>query len=71
MTIKITITPEHEDEKRHFHSNRLLLLLLAKSNASSDLFYAWLLILAGQALGHNSTCPMSRSVITPFVTCFT
>ena len=58
MTIKITITQEYEDETRHFHSNRLLLQLLPK-HASSDIFFrTWLLILAGQSLGHYSTCPM-------------
>ena len=30
MTMKIAVTPEYEDEKRHFHSGRLLLVLLQK-----------------------------------------
>ena len=28
--MKIAVTPEYEDEKRPFHSNRLLLFLLLK-----------------------------------------
>ena len=37
MPIKITISPEFE--KRHFHSNRLLLILMNKKRtASSDIF---------------------------------
>ena len=28
MTMKIAVNPEYEDEKRHFHSDRLLLILL-------------------------------------------
>ena len=31
VTMKITITPKYGDEKRHFHTNRLLLLLLHKT----------------------------------------
>ena len=30
MAVKIAVTPEYEDEKRQFHSNRLLLILLLK-----------------------------------------
>ena len=30
MTMKIAGTPEYEDEKRYFHSDRLLLILLQK-----------------------------------------
>ena len=36
--MKITISPEFEDEKRHFHSNRLLFLLL-QLTALSDIFF--------------------------------
>ena len=37
--MKIPITPEYEDEKRHFHSNRSLLFLLQKRlTALSDFF---------------------------------
>ena len=32
MDMKTTITPEYEEEKRHFHSNRLLLFVLHKNN---------------------------------------
>ena len=40
MAVKIAVTPEYEDEKRQFHSIRLLLfLLLKKLNASSDIFF--------------------------------
>ena len=39
MAVKIAVTPEYADEKRHFHSNRLLLfLLLKKLTALSDIF---------------------------------
>ena len=39
MAVKIAVTPEYEDGKRHFHSNRLLLfLLLKKLTALSDIF---------------------------------
>ena len=30
MAVKIAVKREYEDEKRHFHSNRLLLVLLLK-----------------------------------------
>ena len=30
MIMKIAVSPENEDEKRHFHSDRLLLILLQK-----------------------------------------
>ena len=30
MAVKIAVTQEYEDEKRHVHSNRLLLFLLQK-----------------------------------------
>ena len=40
MTVKIAVTLEYEDEKWHFHSNRLLLfLLLKKLTALSDIFF--------------------------------
>ena len=40
MAVKIAVTPEYEDEKRQFHSNRLLLfLLLKKLTALSDIFF--------------------------------
>ena len=40
MAVKIAVTPEFEDEKRQFHSNRLLLvLLLKKLTALSDIFF--------------------------------
>ena len=40
IAVKITVTPEYEDEKRQFHSNRLLLfLLLKKLTALSDIFF--------------------------------
>ena len=39
MAVKIAVTPEYEDEKRQFHSNRLLLVLLLKQlTALSDIF---------------------------------
>ena len=39
MAVKIALTPEYADEKRQFHSNRLLLfLLLKKLTALSDIF---------------------------------
>ena len=38
MTIKITITSDYEDAKRHFHSNRLLLLLLPKQGFNRCIF---------------------------------
>ena len=39
MTLKITITPEYEDEKRNFHSNSLLFFMLQKNlTALSDIF---------------------------------
>ena len=51
MAVKIAVTSEYEDEKRQFHSNRLLLfLLLKKLTALSDIFYnfwklcTWLLM---------------------------
>ena len=30
MSMKIAVTPEYEDRKRHLHSDRLLLILLQK-----------------------------------------
>ena len=40
MAVKIAVTPEYEDEKRHFHSNWLLLfLLLKKLNTLSHIFF--------------------------------
>ena len=30
MAMKIAVTPQYEDEKRHFHSNRLLLIFVAQ-----------------------------------------
>ena len=49
MAVKIAVTREYEDEKRHVHSNRLLLSLLQKkSTAFSDIcfnfwrLFAWL-----------------------------
>ena len=40
MTVKIAVTPEYEDEKRQFHSNRLLLVLLLKKLTDlSDIFF--------------------------------
>ena len=39
MAVKIAVILEYEDEKRHFHSNRLLLFLLIKKlTALSDIF---------------------------------
>ena len=39
MAVKIEVTPEYENEKRQFHSNRLLLILLLKKlTALSDIF---------------------------------
>ena len=39
MAVKIAVTPEYADEKRQFHSNRLLLFLLIKKlTALSDIF---------------------------------
>ena len=39
MALKIAVTREYEDEKRHVLSNRLLLILLQKRlTASSDIF---------------------------------
>ena len=40
MVVKIAVTPEYEDKKRQFHSNRLLLILLLKQLAAlSDIFF--------------------------------
>ena len=40
MAVKIAVTREYEDEKRHVHSNRLLLFLLPKKlTALSDIFF--------------------------------
>ena len=40
MTVKIAVTREYENEKRHVHSNRLLLFLLQKKlTALSDIFF--------------------------------
>ena len=39
MTMKIVVSPEYDYEKRHFHSNRLILILLQKElTALSDAF---------------------------------
>ena len=39
MTMKIAVSPEYEYEKWHFHSNRLILILLQKElTALSDTF---------------------------------
>ena len=40
MAVKIAVTREYEDEKRHVHSNRLLLFLLQKMlTALSDIIF--------------------------------
>ena len=40
MAVKIAVTPEYEDEKRQFHSKRLLLVLLLKKLTDlSDIFF--------------------------------
>ena len=40
MAVKIAVFREYEDEKRHVHSNRLLLFLLQKKlTALSDIFF--------------------------------
>ena len=40
MALKISVTWEYEDEKRHVHSNRLLLFLLQKQlTALSDIVF--------------------------------
>ena len=40
MAVKIAVTREYEDAKRHVHSNRLLLFLLQKKlTALSDIFF--------------------------------
>ena len=62
MTVKIAVTPEYADEKRRFHSNRLLLfLLLKKLTALSDIFFnVWKLCtclvmsLLGSVICHES-----------------
>ena len=37
MPMKIAVSPEYDYEKRHFHSNRLILILLQKEvTALSD-----------------------------------
>ena len=40
MAMKIAVSPEYDYEKRHFHSNRLRLILLQKElTALSDTFF--------------------------------
>ena len=40
MTMKIVVSPEYDYEKRHFHSNKLFLILLQKElTALSDTFF--------------------------------
>ena len=40
MAVKIAVTREYEEKKRHVHSNRLLLFLLQKKlTALSDIFF--------------------------------
>ena len=42
MTMKIAVSPEYDYEKRHFHSNRLILILLQKElTALSDTFFSF------------------------------
>ena len=42
MAVKIAVTREYEDEKRHVHSNMLLLFLLQKKlTALSDIFFTF------------------------------
>ena len=60
MAVKIAVTPEYEDEKRQFHSNRLLLALLLKQlTALSDIFFnfwklcTWLYAAKQQPLKDN------------------
>ena len=39
MAVKIAVTREYEDDKRHVHSNRLLFVFVAKKvTALSDIF---------------------------------
>ena len=50
LFMKFTITPEFEGDKRHFHSNRLRLLLLQKTlTASSDIFLNFLGLCTGSS----------------------
>ena len=40
MIMEIVVNPEHEDEKRHFQSDRLLLILLQNQlTALRDIFF--------------------------------
>ena len=39
MAVKIAVTREYGDEKRHVHSNRLLLFLLQKSELLEVIYF--------------------------------
>ena len=55
MAVKIAVTPEYEDEKRQFNSNRLLLfLLLKKLTALSDIFFNFWKLCTGLFQGGTS-----------------
>ena len=56
MAVKIAVTREYEDEKRHVHSNRLLLLLLQKKKltALSDIFFLMVMHLTDKLKNDNS-----------------
>ena len=68
MTIKIALTPEYQDDKRHFHSDRLLLILLQKTlTALSGILltfggYAPDFLNNQQALPSKHTTPEQRHV---------
>ena len=57
MTMKITTTLENEDEKSHFHSNRLLMFLLQKKLTALSDFFFYLLEVMPLSLQEAWTCP--------------
>ena len=59
MTMNIAVSPEYEVEKRHFHSNRLLLLLLQNKLTFSSYIYMYIFTYSGCA----PDCLLSKWII--------
>ena len=61
MAVKIAVTREYEDEKRHVHSNRLLLFLLQKKlTALSDIFFSFWRLCTGLMFAKIKRIPSDR-----------
>ena len=64
MAVKIAVTREYEDEKRHVHSNRLLLFLLQKKNNRFKWYIFLTLHLTAVFVNLRKKCALDCSTIT-------